>query len=261
MDNRINTLFRQKKENILTIYFTAGYPSLDDTAFIIEQLEQAGAGMVEVGIPFSDPTADGSVIQQSSHQALENGMSLELLFKQLENIRDKVNIPLVLMGYFNPVLQYGVEEFCKKCHEVGIDGVILPDLPLHEYQENYQLIFEKYNVHNVLLITPQTSVERVKLIDSVSTGFIYMVSSSSTTGKNQKVEDFQKGYFEKIKELGLKTPTLIGFGISNNPTFMNACQYANGAIIGSAFIKALQYGDLTLEQAISNYIKGVINPG
>lgn len=257
MYNRINKLFEQKKENILTIYFTGGFPNLNDTEFIISELEKSGAGMVEIGIPFSDPAADGPVIQQSSHQALENGMSLTLLFQQLKDIRRTINIPLVLMGYFNPVYQFGVKRFCEMCNESGIDGVILPDMPLNEFQQNYQQYFTENNLHNILLVTPQTSIERVRHIDSVSTGFIYMVSSSSITGKNQKVEDFQTEYFERIKGLNLTTPTLIGFGISDNATFKNACKYANGAIIGSAFIKALQQ-DVALDVAINDYVKSVL---
>ncbi len=258
MYNRINKLFEQKKENILTIYFTAGYPELNDTQFILTELDKSGANMVEIGIPFSDPTADGPVIQQSSHQALENGMNLELLFEQVKVLTKKVSVPILLMGYFNPVLQYGVERFCKKCKETGIDGVILPDMPLNEYQTNFQGYFEENNLHNILLITPQTSNERIRQIDANSTGFIYMVSSSSTTGENKKVEDFQTSYFEKIKNMQLNNPTLIGFGISDNATFSNACKYANGAIIGSAFIKALQNKELPMEKVISGYIDGVL---
>ncbi len=259
MYNRINKLFEQKKENILTIYFTAGFPELNDTGYILSELEKSGADMVEIGIPFSDPTADGPVIQHSSHQALENGMNLELLFEQIKVIAKKVKVPLLFMGYFNPVLQYGVERFCEKCKETGIDGVILPDMPLNEFQANFQSYFEENNLHNILLITPQTSDERIRQIDAHSTGFIYMVSSSSTTGKNKKVEDFQTSYFEKIKNMQLKSPTLIGFGISNNETFTNACQYANGAIIGSAFIKAIQNKGLALDKSISGFVNEILN--
>ncbi|MFV0440631.1 MAG: tryptophan synthase subunit alpha [Lachnospirales bacterium] len=233
MNNTIN----KHSNKLLSIYFTAGYPNLDDTVPIIESLDKAGVDFIEIGMPFSDPVADGQVIQQSNLQALNNGMSVEKLFEQLEGIRNKVQIPLILMGYFNPVYQYGVENFCKKCAEVGIDGVIIPDLPLDEYEDNYKDIFEKNGIHNILLITPQTSEERIRKIDEASNGFIYMVSSSSTTGAKSSATEFKKEYFERIKNMNLKNPTMIGFGISNKETFDNACRYANGAIIGSAFVK------------------------
>lgn len=239
MNNRINELFERKKQNILSVFFTAGYPELNDTVPILELLEQHGVDMAEIGMPFSDPTADGPVIQQSSDQALKNGMSVEVLFSQLENIRDKVHIPLILMGYFNPVIQFGVEAFCKKCRETGIDGVILPDIPLDEYNDHFRPFFEENNLHNILLITPQTNVERVREIDRQSSGFIYMVSSSSTTGSKTKQGDFQTGYFSRIQQMELKNPRLIGFGISDTNSFQQACQYAHGAIVGSAFIRAL----------------------
>lgn len=253
MKNRINTLFEKKQENILSVYFTAGFPRLNDTIPIICELEKSGADLVEIGMPFSDPTADGPVIQQSSHQALQNGMSLELLFTQLKGIREKVSIPLILMGYINPVIQYGVEAFCSKCGETGIDGAILPDLPLQEYEENYLPFFESANLHNILLITPQTSDERIREIDHKSSGFIYMVSSSSTTGKYQKAEGLHQEYFDRVKSLNLKNPHLIGFGISDKATFRSACRNANGAIIGTAFIIALQK-PAPLKKCIRNFI-------
>jgi tryptophan synthase alpha chain len=256
MENRINHLFKTKKENILSVYFTAGYPNLNDTETIITELEKSGADMVEIGIPFSDPTADGPVIQQSSHQALENGMSLNLLFQQLADIRKKVSIPLILMGYFNPGYQFGIERFCRKCQETGIDGVILPDLPLQEYTENYMKFFEETGVHNILMITPQTSDERIHKIDRNSTGFIYMVSTSSTTGKTQKAEDFLEEYFDRVNSLGLKNPRLIGFGISNRATFRKACANSSGAIIGTAFIKALQEGK-PLSESIADFVERI----
>jgi tryptophan synthase alpha chain len=240
MKNRINQLFETKKENILSIYFTAGFPNLNDTVEIIQFLETNGVDLVEIGVPFSDPTADGPVIQRSSEIALKNGMSLITLFEQLKNIRAKVKIPLILMGYFNPVMQFGVEEFCKKCSETGIDGLILPDLPLEEFEQNYRKTFEKYHLHNILLITPQTSEERIRKIDKASGGFIYMVSSSSTTGSTKNAKDFSREYFERTARMDLKNPRLIGFGISDHSTFKNACNYASGAIIGSAFIKSFQ---------------------
>ena len=239
MKNRINQLFETKKENILSVYFTSGHPNLKDTVEIIQQLEKNGVDLIEIGMPFSDPPADGPTIQRSSETALKNGMSLKLLFEQLKDIRQTVKIPLILMGYINPVYQFGVEKFCEKCAETGIDGVILPDLPLDEYEAFYKPVFEKHNLHNILLITPQTTESRIRQIDEESSGFIYMVSSSSTTGSGKKVEDFQREYFERIKAMNLKNPRIIGFGISDRATFENACKYASGAIIGSAFVKAL----------------------
>ena len=201
MKNRINQLFETKQNNILSVYFTAGFPRLGDTAEIITLLEKNGADVIEIGIPFSDPTADGPTIQRSSEIALKNGMSLQLLFNQLKSIRESVKIPLLLMGYFNPVMQFGVAEFCRKCNQAGIDGVILPDLPLEEYLENYKENFEENNLHNILLVTPQTPEVRIRQIDEISKSFIYMVSSASTTGAGKKVEDFRKDYFERIQKI------------------------------------------------------------
>lgn len=257
MKNRINQLFQDKSKNILSVYFTAGYPNLDDTVQIIHTLEQNGVDLVEIGMPFSDPVADGPVIQNSSTVALKNGMSIKLLFEQLKNIRRSVQIPLILMGYLNPVIQFGVEAFCKKCQEIGIDGLILPDLPLSVYQEEYKGLFEQHGLHNILLITPQTSEKRIRQIDDASNGFIYMVSSSSTTGTKDKVSDFHQDYFDRVNQSELKNPRLIGFGISNHETFKNACQYASGAIIGSAFIKALEQ-EGKLEERISRFIKRIV---
>jgi tryptophan synthase alpha chain len=259
MKNRINQLFQPKKENILSVYFTAGYPNLDDTVTIIQTLEKNGVDLIEIGMPFSDPVADGPVIQNSSTVALKNGMSIKKLFQQLTSIRDSVKIPLILMGYLNPVIQFGVEEFCRKCREVGIDGLILPDLPLSVYEEEYQALFEQYGLHNILLITPQTSEARIRQIDQASNGFIYMVSSSSTTGAKDKVSDFHEEYFERVNQLELKNPRLIGFGISNHETFANACKYASGAIIGSAFVKALEQ-DVSLEERISHFVNRIVTP-
>ncbi len=257
MKNKINELFQNKTENILSVYFTAGYPELEDTGPIITELERNGIDLIEVGMPFSDPVADGPVIQNSSNIALENGMSIKKLFEQLQDIRQEVQIPLILMGYLNPVIQYGVENFCKKCQEIGIDGLILPDLPLSVYQEEYKSLFEKYGLHNILLITPQTSEARVKEIDEASDGFIYMVSSSSTTGVKTSVSEFQQEYFERIDKMDLKNPRLVGFGISNAETFQNACRYSSGAIIGSAFVKALDQ-DLSLEKRISDFVRSIV---
>jgi tryptophan synthase alpha chain len=231
MENRIQTLFRKKDKNILSIYFTAGYPELEDTVEIIRALENNGVDLIEIGIPFSDPVADGPVIQQSSDKALKNGMNLNLLFKQLENIRQEVSIPLILMGYFNPVMQYGVERFCQKCNEIGIDGTILPDLPVDVFEEKYDELFNKNNVLNIFLITPQTSEERIRKIDSLTKGFIYMVSSSSTTGIQSNIIDSNTDYFERIKAMNLRSPKLTGFGISDRDSFNKACRFTNGAII------------------------------
>lgn len=260
MKNRINQLFETKKENILSVYFTAGFPNLNDTAAIIQQLEKNGVDLIEIGIPFSDPTADGPTIQHSSEKALKNGMSLKLLFEQLATIRKTVKIPLILMGYFNPVLQYGIENFCAKCNEIGIDGTILPDLPLDEFEQHYKDAFVENNLHNILLITPQTSEKRIRQIDEASDGFIYMVSSASTTGAGKKVEDFHQDYFERIQQMNLKNPRLIGFGISDYDTFTNACKFASGAIIGSAFVKAIDQKEGTLKEKIASFVKGIKMP-
>tara|TARA_R110002049_G_scaffold79924_4_gene203343 strand:- start:546 stop:1313 length:768 start_codon:yes stop_codon:yes gene_type:complete len=237
--NRIKDKLRENKK-LLSIYFTAGYPKLEDTVPILESLEQNGVDMVEIGIPFSDPLADGPTIQASSTAALQNGMTTQLLFEQLKDIRKKVTIPLIIMGYFNPVLQYGVEAFCKKCNEIGIDGCILPDLPLKEYTEHYKSIFEKYGMINIFLITPQTSEERIREVDKNSNGFIYLVSSASTTGANQGFGAEQTNYFNRIATLELKNPQIVGFGIHNAQTFEAATKNTDGAIIGSAFIKMLK---------------------
>lgn len=238
--NRINQKLQENSnEKLLSIYFTAGYPNLNDTATIIQDLEKSGVGMIEIGLPFSDPLADGPTIQASSTQALKNGMTTEVLFDQLKDIRKTVNIPLVIMGYFNPILQYGVAAFCKKCKEIGIDGLIIPDLPVDVYNDHYKSIFEKYDIINVFLITPQTSGDRVRFIDSISKGFIYMVSSASVTGSSSGFGNTQTDYFKRIANMNLKNPQVIGFGISDHETYTQAIKYAKGAIIGSAFIKNL----------------------
>lgn len=236
--NRITQKLQEDKK-ILSIYFSAGYPNLNDTVQIIQDLEKNGVDLIEIGLPFSDPLADGPTIQASSTSALHNGMTTEILFDQLKNIRESVKIPLIIMGYFNPMLQYGVEEFCKKCAEIGIDGLIIPDLPVDVYADEYKAIFEKYSLINVFLITPQTSDERIRFIDSVSNGFIYMVSSASVTGSQSGFGNTQESYFERIGNMNLKNPQIVGFGISNKETFNQATKYAKGAIIGSAFIKHL----------------------
>lgn len=251
--NRINKLFAQKGSNILSVYFTAGYPQLNDTVEIIRQLTAQGVDMIEIGIPFSDPMADGPVIQNSSQVALANGMSQNLLFEQLKAIRKLTDIPLILMGYVNPILQFGFDKFCKKAQEVGIDGLIIPDLPMAEYLQEFKATADKYNLENILLITPETPEERIRLIDSHSNGFIYMVSSAATTGIQNSFAGNKELYFQRIKNMQLKNPTLIGFGISNKETFESACTHASGAIVGSAFIKALGEND-SIEEAVKKLI-------
>lgn len=236
--NRINQTLQEDKK-LVSIYFTAGYPQLTDTVTILQDLEQSGVDMIEIGLPFSDPLADGPTIQESSTQALKNGMTTEVLFNQLKDIRKSVSLPLIIMGYFNPILQYGVEDFCKKCSDIGIDGLIIPDLPVDVYHEQYQSTFESNGLINVFLITPQTTVERINYIDSISKGFIYMVSSASVTGSQSGFGEAQTSYFKRIEEMNLNNPQIVGFGISDNKTFGQATQHSKGAIIGSAFIKDL----------------------
>ena len=252
--NRINQKLKENKK-LLSIYFTAGYPKIDDTVSIIQNLEKSGVDMIEIGLPFSDPLADGPTIQASSTQALKNGMTTEVLFDQLKDIRQSVSIPLIIMGYFNPMLQYGVEAFCKKCKELGIDGLIIPDLPVDVYHDQYKSIFEKYGLINVFLITPQTSDERIRYIDSVSNGFIYMVSSASTTGTRSGFGEEQTNYFKRIADMNLNNTQIVGFGISNNKTFKQATAYAKGAIIGSAFIKHLTNNRI---KKIDSFVKEIL---
>lgn len=238
MTNRINQKLQEDKK-LLSIYFTAGYPAINDTIKIIQDLEKNGVDMIEIGLPFSDPLADGPTIQESSTAALKNGMTTEKLFEQIKDIRKTVSIPLVVMGYFNPMLQYGVEAFCKKCNQIGVDGIIMPDLPLDVYQADYEATFKKYGLINVFLITPQTSDERIRQIDEASDGFIYMVSSASVTGSKSGFGNTQTEYFERIANMNLKNPQIVGFGIKDAETFQAATKNAKGAIIGSAFIKHL----------------------
>ncbi|MEH6705156.1 tryptophan synthase subunit alpha [Galbibacter orientalis] len=251
--NRISKKLEENKK-LLSIYFTAGYPAIEDTVPVIEALQESGVDMLEIGLPFSDPLADGPTIQASSTQALKNGMTTEKLFQQLKDIRKTVHIPLIIMGYFNPILQYGVEAFCQKCSDIGIDGLIIPDLPVDVYHEQYQAIFEKHGLINVFLITPQTSEARIRFIDSVSNGFIYMVSSASVTGAKSNFGDAQSEYFERIANMNLKAPQIVGFGISNAETFKAATTHAKGAIIGSAFIKMIQEKGI---KGIDAFVKGI----
>jgi tryptophan synthase alpha chain len=250
--NRLTELFKVRKNNLLNIYFTAGFPKLNDTVTIIKALEAAGADIIEIGMPFSDPLADGPTIQQSNEAALKNGMTIKILFDQIKDIRKEVKIPILLMGYVNPVLQYGIEDFCKRCHEIGIDGLIIPDLPLQEYNEMYRELFEANNLSNVFLVTPHTSVSRLKLIDESSEGFIYIVSTDSTTGNTKNINEAEH-YFKRIKDENLSNPTMIGFNIRDNASFRFACNYSSGAIIGSAFIKVIK-DSKDLEKDIKTFV-------
>lgn len=235
--NRLQNLFNTKKNNLLSIYFTAGYPELNSTLNIVEALEKGGVDFIEIGFPYSDPVADGPTIQHSSEQALHNGMTLHLLFEQLKGLRKRVNIPVLLMGYLNPIVQFGIEKFCKTAAEVGVDGIIVPDLPMYEYEAMYSKYFIDNNLSNIFLVTPQTSEERIRKIDELSNSFIYLLSSSSITGGSLNVSANIEDYYRRIKAMNLKNPAVIGFGISNHATFHKACQYAAGAIVGSAFVK------------------------
>ena len=253
--NRIHQKLKDHKK-LLSIYFTAGFPNLEDTCSIIQDLERNGVDMIEIGLPFSDPLADGPTIQASSTEALKNGMTTELLFNQLKDIRKSVSIPLLIMGYFNPIFQYGVEAFCKKCKDVGIDGLIIPDLPIDVYETQYKSTFESYGLINVFLITPQTCDERIHYIDSISNGFIYMVSSASVTGGQSGFGNHQTSYFKRIATMNLKNPLIVGFGISNHDTFTQATEHTKGAIIGSAFIKHLSKEGI---HSIPNFTNSILH--
>ena len=251
--NRINQTLNQDKK-LLSIYFTAGFPQLEDTVPILEQLQEANVDIIELGLPFSDPLADGPTIQESSTQALRNGMTTDKLFTQLEGIRDRIHVPMIVMGYFNPMMQYGVERFCKRCQEVGIDGLIIPDLPADVYHEQYQSLFQQYGLLNMFLITPQTPEERIRYIDQVSEGFIYMVSSAATTGAQGSFGDTQQHYFQRIADMKLQSKLLVGFGISNAETYQSAVAHSQGAIIGSAFIKHLEANG---NQSVQAFVKTI----
>ena len=255
--NRIDKLFGSKRKNILNIYCTAGFPEIDSLQKIILSLQNNGVDIIEVGMPYSDPLADGPVIQESNMKALGNGMHMNLLFKQLKQIKDQVKIPMILMGYLNPVMQFGFERFCREASESGIDGLILPDLPMFEYVRDHKETVEKYGLYNIFLITPETTEERIRKIDSLSSGFIYAVSSSSTTGKDTDISGKEK-YFERIRSMDLINPVLVGFGIRDKQTFSEACKHTNGAIIGSAYIKALQ-GSSDIEEVTKQFVNGILN--
>lgn len=253
--NRISQAFEDQSKKILSIFITAGYPNLNDTVEVLKELEANGVDMIELGIPFSDPMADGPVIQEASGVAIENGMTLKLLFEQLKDLRKHVSIPVLLMGYLNPVMQYGYPEFCKSCEEVGIDGMILPDLPLYEYENEYKELFEAHGLANVFLVTPETAPERIKKLDSLTNGFLYLVSSSSTTGKKEGI-DGTSDYLERVQKMNLKSPTVVGFNIKDAASYQTACKYSNGAIIGSAFIKALE-NSTDLKQSIKDFVSKI----
>jgi tryptophan synthase alpha chain len=244
MSERLANLFASKPKNVLNIYCTAGFPNLDSTIPVMQSLVQNGADIIELGMPYSDPLADGEVIQQSSAIAIQNGITIAALFEQLSHLRNSIDnggigsqTPVILMGYMNPVLQFGFEKFCQQAQKVGVDALILPDLPIFEFENTYKAIIEKYNLNFIFLVTPETSEERVKKLDSLSSGFLYAVSSSATTGGNNEIN--VGAYINKLKQLVLKNPILVGFGIKDKKTFTNACQESNGAIIGTAYIKAL----------------------
>lgn len=254
--SRIQELFQRKQSNVLNVYCTAGYPQLNSTLEVIKALQDNGADLVELGMPYSDPLADGPVIQASSSKALENGMTIAKLFEQLKGFRRDIDIPVILMGYMNPILQYGFENFCKTASEVGVDGLILPDLPEYEFETEYGAVIKKYGLDFIFLVTPETSDERVKKLDELSTGFLYAVSSSATTGKDKDFNAVEV-YLKKLQEKKLKNPVLVGFGIKDRETFQSACKYANGAIIGTAFIKALEDGEdiqITTKKFLQNII-------
>ncbi len=259
MGNRITDLFQEKEYRILSIFTTAGFPKLNSTIPVLTALQNEGVDMIELGMPFSDPLADGPVIQNSSSIAIEDGMTLKVLFGQLEGFREKIHVPVILMGYVNTVMQYGIEAFCEKCSEVGIDGVILPDLPLYEYETFYRPQFDKHGLLNVFLVTPQTGDARIAELDKATEGFLYLVSTASTTGSNKKVASMT-GYLDRNQKMNLSSKTIVGFNIKDSETFETACKYSNGAIIGSAFIKAINpSGDAQeeIEKDVKVFVKSI----
>ena len=256
--NRIEKLFSDKKRNILSIYFTAGFPRLNDTREILEALQKHGADLVEIGMPYSDPLADGPVIQQSSMAAIRNGITIKLLFDQLKDCRNNCHLPLILMGYLNPVMQYGIEKFCMDARNAGIDGIILPDLPLHEYETEYKAVFQKYDLHFIFLITPETSKDRIRKIDEAGNGFIYAVSSSSITGTEKSLAA-QETYFQRLEKMNLNNHIIVGFGIRDHDTFSQACKHAAGAIIGTAYIKAIE-NSVNIDADTQKFLNSILQP-
>jgi len=261
--NRIEDLFKKKKNNVLNIYCTAGFPELESTLPVMKSLQQNGADIIELGMPYSDPLADGPVIQSSGNKALSNGMTIAKLFEQLKDFRKSPSfggvgevIPVILMGYMNPILQYGFEKFCKIAAQLGIDGLILPDLPEHEFGTEYGVIIKKYGLDFIFLVTPETSDERIKKLDSLSSGFLYAVSSSSITAKDKDFSSVEK-YLQRLQNMKLQNPLLVGFGIKDKQTFDSACKYANGAIIGTAFIKALENAN-DIESTAKDFLDSIL---
>ena len=255
MNNKLTQLFQHKNKNLLNVYCTAGFPKKESTTEVLFALQNNGVDMIEIGMPYSDPIADGPVIQQSNMTAIENGMTIQFLFEQLNSVKDSITVPLIMMGYLNPVMQYGLEKFCEDAASAGISGIILPDLPMYEYEEVFAPVFKKNNLSFIFLITPQTSEERIKKADKLSSGFLYAVSSSSTTGNNLNTED-KTTYFERIAAMDLKNPLMIGFGINNKATFDTACTYAAGAIIGTAYIKALSENNY-IKESTTNFLLSI----
>lgn len=253
--NKLDTLFAGKNKNLLNIYCTAGYPHKDSTATVILSLQEHGADMIEIGMPYSDPIADGPVIQNSNMVALQNGMNMQLLFEQLKNIKEQLTVPVILMGYLNPVLQYGIERFCFDAEDAGVSAIILPDLPMYEFEISYKRLFKKHNLHFVFLVTPETSKERIKKADDLGSGFLYAVSSSATTG-NTADSSSKKKYFKKLSGMKFKNPMMIGFGIHDKQGFEEACAHASGAIIGSAYIKTLA-GTNDINPTTAAFIKAI----
>jgi tryptophan synthase alpha chain len=255
--SRLDNLFQQKSHRILNVYCTAGFPTLQSTVNIMKALQENGADLIELGMPYSDPLADGPVIQASSAKALHNGMTISTLFDQLKEFRKEITVPVILMGYLNPLLQYGFERFCAKAAEAGIDGIIIPDIPMYEFEQEYSGIIKKHGLDFIFLVTPETSEERIKQLDRLSSGFLYAVSSSSITGSDKDFSPVES-YLQKLQELKLKNPVLVGFGIKDKATFNMACKYANGAIIGSAYIKTLSTNE-NVELATKEFLNGILN--
>lgn len=255
--SRLAQLFERKNNRVLNVYCTAGFPKLNSTLEVMQSLEQNGADIIELGMPYSDPLADGEVIQQSSSVAIANGMTIQVLFEQLATMRQSVKIPVILMGYMNPVLQYGFERFCKDAAAIGVDGLILPDLPEHEFETQYGAVIKQYGLDFIFLVTPETSEARVRKLDTLSSGFLYAVSSSSTTGTNQQMNDVG-AYLKRLQGYGLRNPVLVGFGIKDKASFDVACAQSNGAIIGTAFIRALQEGGSEVEKTVQAFLQKVL---
>lgn len=256
MSNRLNQLFANGKRNILAVYYTAGFPGLNDTVDVGKALDNAGVDLIEIGIPFSDPVADGPVIQESSSEALKNGMTIPVLLEQLRSLRAVSERPIVLMGYLNPVLQYGFESFCADAAAAGADGLILPDLPLEEFESHYAVHYASHGLQPVFLIAPSSSDERIRYIDSLSGGFVYAVSSAGTTGARDSFDAIQEAYFARLSAMNLRNPVLVGFGVSNQTTFDQACRHTHGAIVGSAFIRTMQHAD-NWQSAVPNFISSL----